>query len=411
MARLALRAGLALAPIAVISAWLVTAMISDSGDWAIDAWPAVHALGEGRVLDYLEAEALMGPVSTLVQAPFAALGSGELDSYRWASFPCLVAIGLLGLYLAAMARRRGASPAAGALMPALCLLNPLTIEALQNGHPEELLTAAFAIGAVATACEGHRGRTALLLALAVASKQWAVLAVLPALMALPAARLRTALWSGAILATLMAPFLVFAPESFLAVHETASQTGRVVTPLSLWYPFADVTTEVYRVGSTDLVARVHEVPAWVGVVSHPLIVVLVLALPLGLVLRRGSFRLRAVDAMALLALLALVRCAFDPVDNLYYHLPLLIALLGWDAVAGERFPLRGALGTAVALFFWSWSRNLTDVEGFNLVYVGVAIVALAAICRFLSKPRPKFCSEDVLISRIKSRLRLSIKTG
>ena len=55
--------------------------------------------------------------------------------------------------------------------------------------------------------------------------------------------------------------------------------------------------------------------------------------------------------MALLALLALLRCALDPVDNLYYHEPLLIALLGWDAFASRGLPWRGLVGVAVAFAF------------------------------------------------------------
>lgn len=40
--------------------------------------------------------------------------------------------------------------------------------------------------------------------------------------------------------------------------------------------------------------------------------------------------------MPLLALLFLLRCTLDPIDNTYYHLPLLLALLAWETTAIDR---------------------------------------------------------------------------
>ena len=66
--------------------------------------------------------------------------------------------------------------------------------------------------------------------------------------------------------------------------------------------------------------------------------------------------------MTMLAILALLRCALDPVDNAYYHLPLLLALLGWDALDAGRLPLRSLAGTSIALLFVAWSHNLSDIQ-------------------------------------------------
>jgi len=365
--------------VGAVSIWLAS-RITMTGDWSGDSWPAVEALTDGRVSDYLSATAMMGPFATLVQAPFAALSDGtDLDAYRWASAPCLIAVGLLGLYLASIARRRGASVATQVILAALCLVNPLTFEALENGHPEELLTAALAVAAVATAAEGHRGRTAILLGLAVASKQWAVIAILPVLMALPTRRLWVALVAGAIVAVLTLPSVLAAPSSFAEVHDNAANTGRTVTPWSVWYPFADVVVERYEVGSTRLEAEVHEAPPLVGSLSHPLIVALAVALPLGLARRRGRLGLSASDAMALLALLALLRCVLDPVDNLYYHAPVLLALFGWDAFGTRGLPVRSLLGAALALLLMDWSHHLSEVGAFNAAYMAIAVTAAIAI--------------------------------
>lgn len=410
-----LKRSLPFALIALVSAWLAST-ITDTADWSHDTWPAVHALAQGHVSDYLSAEALMGPVATLVQAPFVWLAGGdsELVAYRYAAFPCIFAAGLLGLYLASLARRRGSQPPVQFLIAALCLVNPLTVEALRNGHPEEVLTAVLAVGAVATASEGHRGRAALLLGLAVACKQWAVIAILPTLMALPGGRFRAGLVAAGVVFLLTLPSVVADPDAFFGVHSTAAGTGRTVTPWSLWYPTAERVTEVHEVGGERLVAHVREAPPLVGSLSHPLIVLLAIAIPLGLALRRRRWGLSGTEAMALLSLLALIRCALDPVDNLYYHEPLLLSLLAWDALAGERrLPWRGTLGAAVALLFWQWSQSLEDVAAFNAAYLAAAAAAVLAISWGLQKPwkrgKPEFSRDEAQISGIKDRALRSMR--
>ncbi len=359
-----------------LSAWIALTNTT-AGDYYADAAPAVRALLHGEVSAYLSARPIMGPFATLVQVPFAAIGGSHLSEYQWATFPCLLAAGALGLYLAALARRRGAGTATQVLLPLLCLVNPLTVEAIRLGHPEEILTAALAVGAVAVASQGHGVRAALLLGLAIASKQWAVIAIFPTLMALPSRQLRTAIIAAAVVAVMMLPGLIAAPDSFFGVQGNAASGGRIATIWSGWYA---ATPEVaLHLDAGGLTAHVHRLPAWVAPLTHPLIVLLVLAVPLALWLRRGRFRLAAPEAMALLALLALLRCVLDPLNNFYYHEPLLLALLGWDAFASERLPLRGLLATAVALFLWRWSEHLGDLQAFNAVYLVILIAAAIAI--------------------------------
>ena len=149
-------------------AWQAT----EIGDWHTDAGTGVEALAAGEVGRYLSWASLVGPFASFIQAPFVAVsGTSGADAYPWAVFPCLFGAGLAGLYLGRIAVRRGAPPLTGILIPLLALLNPLTIEALDFGHPEEILTAALAVAAIAAAAEHHPRRTALLLGLAIASKQ------------------------------------------------------------------------------------------------------------------------------------------------------------------------------------------------------------------------------------------------
>jgi hypothetical protein len=371
--------------VAILAAWLAS-FCGDPADWKIDAAPAVEALADGHLVDYLEADALMGPFATLIQAPLvAASGASDEAAYPWAVFSCLLVAGLVGLYLARIAAGRGAGRAAQALIAGLFLLNPITFEAIENGHPEEILTAALAVGAVAAAAEDRRRRAAILLALAVASKQWAVIAILPVLMALPAERIRTAITAAAVAALFFVPALVASPDSFLGVQSQAAGTGDIVTPWSAWYPAASSETEVYFVDGEKLVAEVENAPALADPLSHPLILLIALLVPLA-VGRRKGLPLQASDAFALLALLALLRCVLDPVDNLYYHEPLLLAVIGWDAFFARGLPLRALAGVGVALLFRTAWHDLSDPVAFNTVYLAFALGLGGALFSSLFRP-------------------------
>ena len=374
--------------IVLLSACLASG-IGSLGDWDSDSYPAVHALAAGHLGAYFEATPMMGPFATLVQAPFVAIsGSTGLDAYRWAAFPCLLAAGLLGLWLAAVAGRRGAGWLAQALLAACCILNPLTLEALRGGHPEEILAAALAVGAISSAAEGRRRQAALMLGLAIASKQWAVIAVLPVLMALPARRLRAGLAAALVAGVLMLPGVIAAPASFMGVQEHAAATGRVVTPWSAWYPTASSVTETYIVDAERLVAHREEAPSAAGAFSHSLILLLALAVPAALALRRRWIEISGSEAMALFALLVLLRCALDPVDNLYYHGPLLLAVIGWDAYSSRDIPLRSLLGVAIALIFWQSSHNLSDPTSFNVTYLVFAAALFFTLLSSVFRPIP-----------------------
>jgi hypothetical protein len=110
-----------------------------------------------------------------------------------------------------------------------------------------------------------------------------------------------------------------------------------------------------------------------------------LLIPLVLALRRGRFALSGPDAMALLALLALLRCGLDPVNNIYYHAPFLLALLGWDSLEGKGVPLRALAATAVAAAFWGWAVDLRDPAFVNAAYTAAFLGATLAIAAALAR--------------------------
>lgn len=361
------------------SVWIAFSNTS-AKDYSLDAGPAVQALVHGNLHAYFGAHVMMGPFATLVQVPFAAVaGNNFLAEYQWASLPGLLAVGMLGLYLAEMSRRRGGTALAQFVIASLCLVNPLTFGAIHSGHPEELLTAALAVGAVAVASEGHSRRAAILLGLAIASKQWAVIVILPVLMALPARRLRVALGAGAIAIALVLPGVLAAPGSFSSVQGGAAFTDSFIEPPNVWYPAAKLHR--VKLWSTNRTVQIRQAPLLARRFSHPLIVLLGFAVPVALALRRRRFRLSGSDAMALLALLGLLRCMLDPVDNLYYHAPLLLALLGWDAFAASRSqPLRGLVASALAVVLWNGLTSTADQQTFSNAYLmvtGAAVVGIA----------------------------------
>jgi hypothetical protein len=147
----------------------------DSGDWKRQVYPAVSALAHAEPGRFLDLQPVYGSVAALVEAPFVALslalGGGELLAYRLSVFPCLLALSLLALALGRSMHERGRRPLVCFGVSTLVLVNPATLAAIELGHPEELLCAAFAVGSVLAATRERPWLSALMLALAIATKQ------------------------------------------------------------------------------------------------------------------------------------------------------------------------------------------------------------------------------------------------
>jgi hypothetical protein len=99
---------------------------------------ALQALIRGDVGEFLAHVPAYGG-SLVLRAPVAgataALGGGELAVYRALAIPCLVAVALLALVLVRRMGDRGGSTGARALVLGLCVANPVTLRALEIGHP------------------------------------------------------------------------------------------------------------------------------------------------------------------------------------------------------------------------------------------------------------------------------------
>jgi hypothetical protein len=327
------------------------------GDWTwtdydSEARPALDALVQGHPVLFLKLAPAYGG-SLLLRAPFVLVpklwGGGELSMFRAAAAPCLAAAALLGVWLVSKMRARGDSLAARALVLCLCVANPIVLPALQYGHPEELLGAVLCVAAVLAAVRDRPLWAGVLLGLAVANKEWAILAVGPVLIALPDRRIRTLLYAGATAGAVLLPFVI-AGGVVSQTSGAATSTGSIFNPWQLWWflgshshPVRDLAGHIrpgYRVA-----------PAWVTAHSHELIAALVV--PLTLLYAATHRRWRAghpTDGLLLLALLFLLRCALDPWDMAYYPLPFLISLTTWETLRHRRLPVLSLLATLAAWF-------------------------------------------------------------
>jgi len=345
--------GLLAASLGVAAA--VVAHFGALGDYPQDAGPPVSALASGRVLEALRLESLMGSVSIFLRAPFVALahglGAGGLGAYRAGALVCLVPAALLGTVLACAARDRSGTRGVALLVAVLAVASPPLVAAVRLGHPEEALAAVLAVGAVLLAARDRTIPAAILLGLALATKQWTLVAVAPAVIAAPRpARLRLAAVAAAVAALLTLPAFADDAAGFVHVNHQAATTPRTIGHATVWFLLAKPhLLHLHHVPAglpTEL--TVYHVPAWVKSVSHPLIVLAPLPLA-ALVARRNAVDARAC-ALPLLALAFLLRCVLDPVDNAYYHLPLFLALLAYETTARmRRLPIVSLL-TAGALW-------------------------------------------------------------
>jgi hypothetical protein len=335
-------------PLAVVAAALV-ALWSPSGmDYLApscvnsvcdDAGPSIEALSHGDLRGFFAEQPPMGSFSLLLRTPPAVasnlIDGNDLLVYRSGVFICVLAAGLLAVFLAMSMIRRGRPWTIWALVAAAIVVNPLTYQAAYWGHPEEVLAAALTVGAVIASGRRRWLLGGLMLGAALATKQWAALAVVPALIAAPAGtRVRLALTAAALAAALTVPMLAADPERFQAAQEmvsSASSYTHTVTATNLWWPFSSRSTDegIDGFGQTTAITQ-YSLPDDVGRVLHLGVIGVALALSLLYARRRG--RGNPDDVLQLIALLFLARCVLDPLTFSYHHVPFLIALISFEAL-------------------------------------------------------------------------------
>jgi hypothetical protein len=377
----------AFAVLAVLALSLRASVGMEPGlDYFGDASAAIDALARGDLTGFFASQPMMGSFSLLLRAPFVAavFHSGLETVYLVGALPCLLATVALGLALARLVAERGQSIAVQGIVAGLAVINPVTFRALHWGHPEELLCAALCVGAVLAAMRERELLAGVLLGLAIATKQWALIAVLPTLLAAPSRRLPLLGIAAGIVAALLLPGLISNGDSFdRSTEAIAGQAvgGASTTPWSVWWPLAEV-------GDTAFGER-YVAPAWIGTLSHPLIVAV--PLPLAALLWRRRDR-RSDDALLLLALLFLLRCLLDTWNNDYYHAPFFLSLLAWEASRRRGVPyLSLAVAILIGVSFWPeqtsvFADSLADAPLLFAVYVAWAVPLAALLALTLYRP-------------------------
>lgn len=333
-------------------------------DYDTEARPAFDGLAHGHVVEFLRLAPAYGG-SLVERAPFALVpslwGGGELAVYRLVALPCLLAAAVLGVWLVNRMRAEGHSPLSRAVTLGVCVANPLTLKALELGHPEELLGACLCVAAVLLASRDRPLPAAVLLGLAIANKEWALLAVGPVLLALPAKRRLPCLaLAGAVAAAILAPLSLVSSGGFVAgARGIAAPSATIFQPWQVWWFLGHHGALVHGLfGAPKVGYRIG--PPWAGVVSHPLILIVGLAMTMVFWLRRrqtgGGVLLSERDALLALALLLFVRCLLDTWDTVYYPLPFILALLAWEVRGSAgRPPVLALSGTVLAWISFQWS--------------------------------------------------------
>jgi hypothetical protein len=331
-------------------------------DYDNEARPAFEELTHGHVLMFLRLAPAYGG-SLIERAPFALLpglwDGGQLAVYRMVALPCLLAAAALGVWLVARMRSQGSSRLARAVALAVCVANPITLAALELGHPEELLGAALCVAAVLLAAGADRSMRSVLLAglvlgLAIANKEWALLAAGPVVLALPRgrARLACAACAGATALVVLAPLTLASSGGFVAgTRAVATSSSVIFQPWQIWWFFGHHGALVHGAfGAPKPGYRIG--PTWTDTISHPLILLVGAAIAAALWAR--SRRLSQRDALLALALVLLLRCLLDTWDAVYYPLPFVFALLAWEVYGARAQPVLALCASTLVWVSFQW---------------------------------------------------------
>jgi Glycosyltransferase family 87 len=380
-------------------------------DYDNEARPAFEALVQGHSLSFLRLVPAYGG-SLVERAPFALLpglwGGGQLAVYRMVALPCLLAAAVLGVWLVAQMRSRGDQSLVRAVALGVCVANPLTLRALELGHPEDLLGGALCVAAVLFAARDRPLWAGLALGLAIANKEWALLAVGPVLIALPSRRVLCMVSAGAVAAIVLAPLALVGSSGFVAsTRGTAAPPSTIFQPWQAFW-FLGHHGAIVRGLFGEIKPGYRTAPTWVGIISHPLIVAVSLPLT-ALAWRRGR---RQSDALLLLALLLLLRCVLDTWDTVYYPIPFVLALLTWESLGDQRRPAVLALSsTVLAWVSFQWLPKHVAPDAQAAFFLAWSLPLGAGLALRLYAPgllswRP-WHRQETTVSSLPSRLRTS----
>ena len=362
---------LALAGIAVLSVLGLTGFAFT--DYDNEAAPAFLALLNGDVGRFLELCPAYGG-SLVLRAPFALVptlwGGEELAAFRAGALPGLIACAVLATVVVGRMRAAARPRVDRAVVLVLLTASPVAMQALDYGHPEELLGAALCVAAVLSA-PGRPLLAGLLLGLAVANKPWALIAAPVVLATLPAGRrIRPVALAVAVTLVVLAPLLAGSRGQFVEATTAARDTGTIVQPWQAWYLLGEEGNVVRSINGG--VRELRYAPGWLTQANRPLI--LLAAALLTFVWWRRREHAGPADPLLLLALVFHVRCLIDPWNFSYYALPALMALAAWEGLdRPRRAPMLSLLYVVGIWQSFEVARERLAPDLLSVLYVGWAV--------------------------------------
>lgn len=361
------------------------------GDYNAEARPAMDALIGGHLGRFFELAPSYGG-SLVLRSPFVTvagvLGGNHAWVYRASALPCLIAAAILSAWLVTRMRVLGRTWVVCGIALLVCLANPLTVAAVGQGHPEELLGAVLCIASVVAAMRGRAVWAGVLVGLAIVNKEWAILSVGPVLLALPERRMRALVATALTAAVVLAPFFFAGAGGGLVAHVKAAgtQTGNIFQRWQLWWFFG---SQGHAPSGIHIIGY-RAAPGWIAGTAHELIVALMVPLTLlcAWVRRRAPARAPG-DALLLLALLLLLRCVLDPWDLYYYALPFVLTLLVWETLTHARPPVLTLIALLAAWFTFEKTSAPSlglSADAQALIFLVVAGIGIASIATALYAP-------------------------
>lgn len=385
---------------ALFLAWLGLQTMAFT-DYETEAEPALMFLRDGDLAGFASHLPAYGG-SLVIRSPFAFLpelwGGGDFALFRSMAAPALAAGAILGVFLWSRGRELGRSAGARWLVLLLCAVNPLTLRALEIGHPEELLGGALCVGAALAAGSRRPLLAGLLLGLAIVNKPWAVLAIVPVVAIAPEGRVKLLALAGGLSATVFGGLWLAGSAAIENTGHAASDAGQIFQPWQVWWFLGDHGHVV--TGAFGEKPGYRAAPDWIGQVARPLVAIVPLAISLALAPRLRGRPWH--DGLLLLALVLLLRCLLDPWNVIYYELPFLLALVAWEIHARAGLPL---ISLGATLLSWVTLEQLTrqaspDVQAvaylaWAVPFALVMLWRLAAPERFAALRPPAFLAQLV----------------
>jgi hypothetical protein len=361
---------------------------SQIGDYVLDQnaaenpAPALQALAEGSVSRFVDLHPVMGSFSLVLRAPVVALsdllGGGHLLGYRLGVLICFIPALVVGSWLAREVQARDRGRLEAIASGVLVVVNPITLDATRSGHPEEVLGGALGVLAVVCAARGRSLQAAVALGLAIGTKQWTLLAVLPALFAAPARTRRSIALVAGVVGIVLALSAPLADWGNYRAKTHALGATTIVSRYSVW---STVSRQVdIVVPGFDKQATIHRLPLGLSRQDiGPVIPIVCSVIVLAFAWRR-RWRLREEEAMALLAISFLLRGTLDSTVLLYYFAPMVLALAWWE-VRRRGIPLGTAAATA---FIWQLFSHADELP--ETLSVVLFLSGCAAICGYAARP-------------------------